>query len=65
LTPEVEGGSSELSNAAPLCASCHDLYGGNPEKYEIMPMGVHWPEIDEDLSIAGMLGGRRASAPAA
>jgi hypothetical protein len=32
LTPEAEGGSSELSNAAPLCASCHDLYGGNPEK---------------------------------
>lgn len=27
--------------------------------YEIMPMGVHWPEIDEDLSIAGMLQGRR------
>jgi hypothetical protein len=26
--------------------------------YEIMPMGVHWPEIDEDLSIAGMLKGR-------
>lgn len=23
--------------------------------YEIMPMGIHWPEIDEDLSIAGML----------
>lgn len=32
LTPEAEGGSSELSNAAPLCARCHDLYGGNPEK---------------------------------
>jgi hypothetical protein len=29
-------------------------------KYEIMPMGIHWPDIDEDLSIAGMLKGRRA-----
>jgi hypothetical protein len=28
--------------------------------YEIMPMGIHWPELDEDLSIAGMLKGRRA-----
>ncbi|MFN3657758.1 MAG: DUF2442 domain-containing protein [Pseudolabrys sp.] len=28
--------------------------------YEIMPMGIHWPDIDEDLSIAGMLQGQRA-----
>lgn len=27
--------------------------------YEIMPMGIHWPSIDEDLSIAGMLRGRQ------
>ena len=26
--------------------------------FEIMPMGIHWPAIDEDLSIAGMLKGR-------
>jgi hypothetical protein len=26
--------------------------------YEIMPMGIHWPRLDEDLSIAGMLKGR-------
>ena len=30
------------------------------ENYEIMPMGIHWPDIDEDLSIAGMLKGQRA-----
>ena len=30
------------------------------KNYEIMPMGIHWPDIDEDLSIAGMLKGRRA-----
>ena len=28
--------------------------------YEIMPMGIHWPDLDEDLSIAGMLKGQRA-----
>jgi hypothetical protein len=27
--------------------------------FEIMPMGIHWPDFDEDLSIAGMLKGRR------
>jgi hypothetical protein len=27
--------------------------------FEVMPMGIHWPDIDEDLSIAGMLKGRR------
>jgi hypothetical protein len=26
-----------------------------------MPMGIHWPDLDEDLGIAGMLKGRRAS----
>jgi hypothetical protein len=30
--------------------------------YEIMPLGIHWPDLDEDLSIAGMLQGRRAGA---
>jgi hypothetical protein len=29
-------------------------------KYELMAMGIHWPLIDEDLSIAGMLKGQRA-----
>jgi len=27
---------------------------------ELMPMGLHWPELDEDLSIAGMLRGEKA-----
>ncbi len=30
-------------------------------EYEIMPMGIHWPTLDEDLSIAGMLKGRPSS----
>jgi hypothetical protein len=30
------------------------------ENYKIMPMGIHWPTLDEDLSVAGMLKGQRA-----
>jgi Protein of unknown function (DUF2442) len=30
------------------------------QHYEISPLGIHWPDIDEDLSVAGMLKGRRA-----
>jgi hypothetical protein len=30
------------------------------QNFEIMPMGIHWPDLDEDLGIAGMLKGRRA-----
>ncbi|WP_249157997.1 DUF2442 domain-containing protein [Bradyrhizobium jicamae] len=29
--------------------------------FELMAMGIHWPEIDEDLGIAGMLQGRPAT----
>ncbi|MGE3245052.1 MAG: DUF2442 domain-containing protein [Beijerinckiaceae bacterium] len=29
-------------------------------KVEFMPMGIHWPEIDEDISIASMLRGEKA-----
>ena len=28
--------------------------------YELSPFGVHWPETDEDLSVAGMLRGAKA-----
>jgi hypothetical protein len=27
--------------------------------FESLPMGIHWPELEEDLSIAGMLKGQR------
>jgi hypothetical protein len=30
------------------------------EHFELMAMGVHWPELDEDLVVAGMLKGRPA-----
>ena len=28
--------------------------------FEIGAMGIHWPEIDENLSVAGMLKGNRS-----
>jgi hypothetical protein len=28
------------------------------ENYELSPCGLHWEEIDEDISIAGLLAGR-------
>jgi hypothetical protein len=27
-------------------------------KVEVSPMGLHWEELDEDISIAGLLAGR-------
>jgi hypothetical protein len=49
LIPQSEGGSDELENAAPLCASCHDLYGGNPEKRKILTqMRDHWWELMQE-----------------
>ncbi|HXW30661.1 MAG TPA: DUF559 domain-containing protein [Xanthobacteraceae bacterium] len=41
------------------------LKGASPPQranFELMPMGIHWPELDEDLGIAGMLKGRRGRA---
>jgi hypothetical protein len=29
-------------------------------RFELMPMGIHWPDLDEDLGIAGMLKGKPA-----
>ena len=37
------------------------LKHASPEQranFEIMPMGIHWPDLDEDLSIAAMLKGQ-------
>lgn len=28
------------------------------QNVELSPFGIHWPELDEDLSIAGILAGR-------
>lgn len=34
--------------------------GAQRSNFEIMSMGIHWPDLDEDLSITGMLKGRAA-----
>ncbi|MGL4636373.1 MAG: DUF2442 domain-containing protein [Beijerinckiaceae bacterium] len=39
------------------------LMSATPEarsNVQLMPLGIHWPDIDEDLSIAGMLRGQKA-----
>jgi hypothetical protein len=37
-----------------------DASAGARGRFELMPMGIHWPELDEDLGIARMLRGRSA-----
>ena len=32
---------------------------------ELMPMGLHWPKLDEDISIASILRGEKAPGAAA
>lgn len=49
LVPQAEGGADSLENAAPLCASCHDLYGGNPEKRKTLrQMRDYWWDLMEE-----------------
>ena len=35
-----------------------DASASERTRFELMAMGIHWPELDEDLGIAGMLRGR-------
>lgn len=43
IIPQSENGSDGLDNAAPLCSSCHDLFGGNLRKREKLRMlRNHW-----------------------
>lgn len=49
IIPQANGGDDSLNNAAPLCSSCHDLYGGNPEKQRIIrQMRDHWWKTMEE-----------------
>ncbi len=48
IVPQVNGGSDEIDNAAALCAYCHDLLGGNPDKRkQIRQMRDFWYELCE------------------
>ncbi len=38
----------------------HQATASQRAHYEIMRFGIHWPDIDEDLSIKGILEGRKA-----
>jgi len=42
-----------LRDATPAQLARWELLGGGE--------GIHWPEIDEDISVAGLLAGTRAS----
>lgn len=40
------------------CSDYPRLAAASPDQrsqMELSPLGIHWPEIDEDLSIAGLL----------
>jgi len=48
IHPESEGGHNSIENAAPLCPTCHDLYGANPNKRRLIrEMRDWWYEICE------------------
>ena len=48
IIPLCDGGDDTENNAAPLCAGCHDLYGGNSSKRkQIREMRDHWYDAME------------------
>jgi hypothetical protein len=42
IVPQGEGGSDDEDNAAPLCASCHEIYGANPTKRKFVREARDW-----------------------
>jgi hypothetical protein len=52
-----------MESGAKICFAVKDnprLAGGTPEQLshiEISPFGLHWPDLDEDLSFQGLLEG--------
>ncbi len=50
IIPQADNGSDIEDNAAPLCGSCHDLYGSNPDlRKEIKLRRDHWYDICEKI----------------
>jgi hypothetical protein len=46
IIPQSEGGPDTEDNAAPLCPSCHETYGANPEKRKfIKEVRAFWYEL--------------------
>jgi len=35
IKPTYKKGKDTIENAAPLCASCHDLFGDNPQNNKV------------------------------
>jgi HNH endonuclease len=52
IIPKSEEGPDTEDNAAPLCGSCHDLYGNNRDhRKEIRDRRDHWYELCADVSV--------------
>lgn len=50
IIPESEGGPDDIENAAPLCGSCHALYGKNPDlRKEIKSRRDLWYETCDKM----------------
>jgi hypothetical protein len=48
IVPQSDGGPDTIENAAPLCGTCHNLFGGNPDKRkQIREMRDFWWEVCE------------------
>lgn len=46
IIPEGKDGPDTEENAAPLCGSCHNIYGGNPDKRKYLREARdHWYEL--------------------
>lgn len=51
IIPKEENGEDTLDNAAPLCANCHEIYGGNPTKRKLIrDLRDNWYERVKEAS---------------
>jgi len=42
ITPQKNGGSDNIDNAAPLCPNCHSIYGNDPNKRKRIRQKRDW-----------------------